>query len=92
MPPRAPPSSMNFRLLPVLGLMLTGCSLTPATITAPPMLLPPSTPTRTDTSGTNALLCSEVQIVQLSRFDTDQTKLQVEANNHVIATLCPATK
>ncbi len=33
-------------------------------------------------------MCDHLRIVELSRFDTDETKRQVIANNAVIAAVC----
>lgn len=82
---------INFKPLLALGLMLMlgACETIRMPVKSPPTQTPPSTSTPTPTSGTNpALVCSELQIVQLSRLDTDGTKTQVEANNHVLAALC----
>lgn len=49
----------------------------------------PSTETPTDITGTDPL-CGHVWIVELSRFDTDETKAQVIANNAVIEDVCGA--
>lgn len=52
----------------------------------------PSTGANTDTGGTDTAaadpLCGKVRIVELSRYDTDETKRQVIANNAVIAAVC----
>lgn len=50
--------------------------------------MPQSTQTQMGTSVTNPLICSEINIVQLSKLDTDGTKEQVEANNSVLEKLC----
>lgn len=81
----------RFRLLLPLVPMLTlsACATIPPGATSPRTPPPPSTSIPTTVSGTSVpLLCSEIQIVQLSRLDTDETKLQVAANNHVITALC----
>lgn len=54
---------------------------------SPAIQTPPSTETNTDITGTDPL-CGQVRIVELSRFDTDETKRQVIANNAVIAAVC----
>lgn len=71
-----------------LLLMLSGCETTRTAGMSPSTPLPPSTKAPTPTSATKPLLCSEMQIVQLSRKDTDGTKLQVERNNHILSALC----
>ena len=75
-------------LLPVLLLTLSACAMIPTPGTSPPTPRPASTSTQTHTSATKPILCSELQIVQLSRLDTDGTKEQVEANNHVLTARC----
>lgn len=77
-------------LLPLVPLLtLSACAMIPPGATSPRIPPPPLTPIPTTVSGTSApLLCSELQIVQLSRLDTDETKLQVAMNNHVITALC----
>lgn len=81
----------NFKPPLGLGLMLTlaACGTIPGRGTSQPTLPPPSTPTPITTSATNLpLICAQLQIVQLSRKDTDGTKEQVQANNHVLTALC----
>lgn len=81
----------SYRLPLGLALLLTlnACAMVPTPGTSPPTLTPPSTAIPTTTSATSAdLVCSQMQVVQLSRNDTDGTKEQVQANNHVLAALC----
>lgn len=73
-------------LLPLAMLLTTAC----AGRSAPeprPIPMRPSTGTQTDITGTDPL-CGQVRIVELSRFDTDETKAQVIANNAVIGAVC----
>lgn len=81
----------NFKPLLLLGLMLmlSACGTIRTPTTSPPTPPPASIATPTATSGTSpALVCAELRIVQLSVKDTDGTKTQVEANNHVLTALC----
>ena len=76
--------------LPLLALlpMLASCAATTGRPAASISTLPPpSTKAPTPTSGTDPL-CTSLVIVELSRADTTGTKLQVEANNAVLARVC----
>lgn len=70
-------------------LMLPACAATQPETPSPPIQPQPSTALQTPTSVTSLpLVCSEMQIVQLSINDTTGTKTQVETNNHVLTALC----
>lgn len=81
----------NFKTLPLLALLLTlpECAQTQLQTKSSPIQPPPSTISPESNSVTsNALICSEMQVVALSHADTTGTKEQVAANNLVLQKLC----
>ena len=72
----------------LLALMLTACGGSQdRSIALTPIPAPPSTGANTGTSAIDPL-CSQIRIVELSRFDTTGTKEQVIGNNAVIDKVC----
>lgn len=72
----------------LLALTLTGCGGSQGrSIALSPIPAPPSTGANTGTSAIDPL-CSQIRIVELSRFDTTGTKEQVIGNNAVIDKVC----